>query len=65
MGTTDDEEPTSDELKDRLAEILRLNTVQLEASVQIRRELQEIGNRLRRGGFVLLPRPRDDEEGDR
>lgn len=64
MATTDDEEPTSEELKDRLAEILRLNTVQLEASVQIRRELQEIGSRLRRGGFVLLPRPRD-EEGDR
>ena len=63
MGTTDDE-PTADELTDRLAEILRLNKVQLEATTQIRRELQEIGNRITRGGFVLLPRPRD-EEGDR
>lgn len=61
MTSHDDDEPTSDELKDRLAEILRLNTVQLEATTQIRQELRAIGDRLTRGGFVLIPRPRDDE----
>lgn len=53
----DDDTESAGELQERLSEALRLNKAQLAASARIREELREIGDRIARGGFVILVRP--------